>query len=211
MMRRSWGSKDIVKQLRINRRIRAREVRLIGEQGEQLGIMSLRQALDLAWEHELDLVEMAPTANPPVCRLLDYGKYRYEQTKKAKKAKKSHKVGMLREVRVRPKIEEHDLQGKIKTTRKLLDEGSKVKVKVRFRGRERIYPEMGVKVLRRLTDSLKDVAAVGIWATDNGARDMFAVLVPLSQGKPRAEKPKEEKPKEEKPREEKVDAKAQDS
>ena len=210
-MRRFGGSKDIVKQLRINRRIRAREVRLIGEQGEQLGIMSLRQALDLAWEHELDLVEMAPTANPPVCRLLDYGKYRYEQTKKAKKAKKSHKVGMLREVRVRPKIEEHDLQGKIKTTRKLLDEGSKVKVKVRFRGRERIYPEMGVKVLRRLTDSLKDVAAVGIWATDNGARDMFAVLVPLSQGKPRAEKPKEEKPKEEKPRAEKVDAKAQDS
>jgi len=211
MMRRSGGSKDIVKQLRINRRIRAKDVRLIGEQGEQLGIMPLRQALDLAWEHELDLVEMAPTANPPVCRLLDYGKYRYEQTKKAKKAKKGHKVGMLREVRVRPKIEEHDLQGKIKTTRKLLDEGSKVKVKVRFRGRERIYPEMGVKVLQRLTDSLKDVAAVGIWSTDNGARDMFAVLVPLSQGKPREEKPKEEKPREEKPKEEKVDAKAQDS
>jgi len=206
MMRRSGGSKDIVKQLRINRRIRAREVRLIGEQGEQLGIMSLREALDLAWEHELDLVEMAPTANPPVCRLLDYGKYRYEQTKKAKKARKSHKVGTLREVRVRPKIEEHDLQGKIKTTRKLLDEGNKVKVKVRFRGRERIYPEMGVKVLRRLTDSLKEVAAVGTWSTDNGARDMFAVLVPLSQGKPRAEKPREEKP-----REEKADAKAQDS
>jgi len=211
MMRRSWGSKDIVKQLRINRRIRAREVRLIGEQGEQLGIMSLHEALDLAVQHELDLVEMAPTANPPVCRLLDYGKYRYEQTKKAKKAKKGHKVGMLREVRVRPKIEEHDLQGKIKTTKKLLDEGNKVKVRVRFRGRERIYPEMGVKVLRRLTDSLKDVAVVGTWATDNGARDMFAVLVPLSQGKPRAEKPREEKPREEKPREEKVDAKAQDS
>lgn len=205
-MRRFVGSKDIVKQLRVNRRIRAKEVRLIGEEGEQLGIMPLREALQLAWEHELDLVEMAPTANPPVCRLLDYGKYRYEQTKKAKKARKSHKVGMLREVRVRPKIEEHDLQGKIRTTRKLLDEGSKVKVKVRFRGRERIYPEMGVKVLQRLADSLKDVAAVGNWATNNGARDMFAVLVPLSQGKPR-----EEKPREEKPREEKADAKAQDA
>lgn len=210
-MRRFVGSKDIVKQLRVNRRIRAKEVRLIGEEGEQLGIMPLREALQLAWEHELDLVEMAPTANPPVCRLLDYGKYRYEQTKKAKKARKSHKVGMLREVRVRPKIEEHDLQGKIRTTRKLLDEGSKVKVKVRFRGRERIYPEMGVKVLQRLTDSLKDVAAVGNWATNNGARDMFAVLVPLSQGKPREEKPREEKPREEKPREEKADAKAQDA
>jgi len=200
-MRRFGGSKDIVKQLRINQRIRAREVRLIGEQGEQLGIMPLRQALQLALEHELDLVEMAPMASPPVCRLLDYGKYRYEQTKKAKKAKRSHKVGMLREVRVRPKIEEHDLQGKIKTARKLLDEGSKVKVRVRFRGRERVYPEMGAKVLQRLTDSLKDVAAVGNWSTDDGARNMFAVLVPLSQGKPREEKPKEEK----------ADAKAQDS
>ena len=200
-MRRFGGSKDIVKQLRINQRIRAREVRLIGEQGEQLGIMPLRQALQLALEHELDLVEMAPMASPPVCRLLDYGKYRYEQTKKAKKAKRSHKVGMLREVRVRPKIEEHDLQGKIKTARKLLDEGSKVKVRVRFRGRERVYPEMGAKVLQRLTDSLKDVAAVGNWSTDDGARNMFAVLVPLSQGKPREEKLKEEK----------ADAKAQDS
>jgi translation initiation factor IF-3 len=118
---------------------------------------------------------------------------------------------MLREVRVIPKIEEHDLQGKIKTTRKLLDEGNKVKVRVRFRGRERVYPEMGAKVLRRLTDSLKDVASVGSWSTDNGARNMFAVLVPVPQGKPREEKPREEKPREEKPREEKADAKAQDS
>jgi translation initiation factor IF-3 len=176
------GNRGIIKRLRINLQIRAGKVRLIGEQGEQLGVVPLSQAIQIAREHELDLVEVAPTASPPVCKVLDYGKYKYEQAKKERKAKKGQKVGLLREVRLRPKIEEHDLQGKIKITRKLLGEGSKVKVRVRFRGRERVYPEMGVKVLQKLTESLKDVAIVSNWSGGE-VGNMFAVLAPVSREK----------------------------
>jgi translation initiation factor IF-3 len=176
------GNRGIVKRLRINLQIRAGKVRLIGEQGEQLGVVPSSQALQIAREHELDLVEVAPTASPPVCKIIDYGKYKYEQAKKERKAKKGQKVGLLREVRLRPKIEEHDLQGKIKITRKLLGEGSKVKVRVRFRGRERVYPEMGVKVLQKLTESLKDVAIVSNWSGGE-VGNMFAVLAPVSREK----------------------------
>lgn len=181
-MNHGGGNRGIVKRLRINLQIRAGKVRLIGEEGEQLGEVPSSQALQIAREHELDLVEVAPTANPPVCKVLDYGKYKYEQAKKERKAKKGQKVGLLREVRLRPKIEDHDLQGKIKITRKLLGEGSKVKVRVRFRGRERIYPEMGVKVLQKLTESLKDIAMVSNWSTGE-VRNMFAVLAPISREK----------------------------
>ena len=181
-MNHGGGNRGIVKRLRINLQIRAGKVRLIGEEGEQLGEVPSSQALQIAREHELDLVEVAPTANPPVCKILDYGKYKYEQAKKERKAKKGQKVGLLREVRLRPKIEDHDLQGKIKITRKLLGEGSKVKVRVRFRGRERIYPEMGVKVLQKLTESLKDIAMVSNWSTGE-VRNMFAVLAPISREK----------------------------
>lgn len=181
-MNHGGGNRGIVKRLRINLQIRAGKVRLIGEEGEQLGEVPSSQALQIAREHELDLVEVAPTANPPVCKILDYGKYKYEQAKKERKAKKGQKVGLLREVRLRPKIEDHDLQGKIKIARKLLGEGSKVKVRVRFRGRERIYPEMGVKVLQKLTESLKDIAMVSNWSTGE-VRNMFAVLAPVSREK----------------------------
>lgn len=181
-MNHGGGNRGIVKRLRINLQIRAGKVRLIGEEGEQLGEVPSSQALQIAREHELDLVEVAPTANPPVCKILDYGKYKYEQAKKERKAKKGQKVGLLREVRLRPKIEDHDLQGKIKIARKLLGEGSKVKVRVRFRGRERIYPEMGVKVLQKLTESLKDIAMVSNWSTGE-VRNMFAVLAPISREK----------------------------
>ena len=181
-MNHGRGNRGIVKRLRINLQIRAGKVRLIGEQGEQLGVVPSSQALQIAREHELDLVEVAPTASPPVCKIIDYGKYKYEQAKKERKAKKGQKVGLLREVRLRPKIEDHDLQGKIKITRKLLGEGSKVKVRVRFRGRERVYPEMGVKVLQKLTESLKDVAIVSNWSTGE-VRNMFALLAPVSREK----------------------------
>ncbi len=181
-MNHGRGNRGIVKRLRINLQIRAGKVRLIGEQGEQLGVVPSSQALQIAREHELDLVEVAPTASPPVCKIIDYGKYKYEQAKKERKAKKGQKVGLLREVRLRPKIEDHDLQGKIKITRKLLGEGSKVKVRVRFRGRERVYPEMGVKVLQKLTESLKDVAMVSNWSTGE-VGNMFAVLAPVSREK----------------------------
>jgi len=176
------GNRGIIKRLRINLQIRAGKVRLIGEEGEQLGEVPLSQALQIAREHELDLVEVAPTSSPPVCKVLDYGKYKYEQAKKERKAKKGQRVGLLREVRLRPKIEDHDLQGKIKITRKLLMEGNKVKVRMRFRGRERIYPEMGTKVLQKLAESLKDVAVVSNWSTGE-VRNMFAVLAPVSREK----------------------------
>jgi translation initiation factor IF-3 len=137
--------KDIIKQLRVNERIRAQEVRLVGEKGEQLGVMPLSQARETARKHNLDLVEVAPTAVPPVCRLLDYGKYKYEQAKKEQEARKNQKVSLLREVRLRPKIGDHDFEAKARIAKKLLANGDKVKVTIMFRGREITHPELGSK------------------------------------------------------------------
>ncbi len=145
-------------------------------------MVPLQKALQTAQEQGLDLVQVA-TGNPPVCRILDYGKYKYEQTKKERKAKKSQRVGLLREVRLRPKIEEHDLQAKIKTARKLLEQGNKVKLVLRFRGREVIYPESGWKVLREVAEALKDVAVVSSTATVQ--RSVSLVLSPVSLKKPK--------------------------
>jgi len=132
----------------------------VGEKGEQLGIMPLVQALETARKHNLDLVEVAATASPPVCRLLDYGKYKYEQTKKERGLRRSQRVSLLREVRIRPKIGEHDFEAKIRAVRRLLDGGDKVKVTVRFRGREVTHPELGLKLLRRAAESLKEIALI---------------------------------------------------
>lgn len=176
-MNTARGRRSVVRDLPTNRRIRAREVRLIGDDGKQLGVVPLPKALQAAQERGLDLVQVATTV-PPVCRILDYGKYKYEQTKKERKAKKTRRVGLLREVRLRPKIEEHDLQAKIKTTRKLLDEGNKVKLLLRFRGREIIYPEMGWKVLREVAEASKDLAIVSNTATEQ--RSISLVLAPAS-------------------------------
>lgn len=132
----------------------------MGEKGEQLGIMPTSQALETARKHNLDLVEVAPTAVPPVCRLLDYGKYKYEQAKKERELRKSQKVSLLREVRLRPKIDNHDFEAKVRLVKKLLDEGDKVKVAVRFRGREITHPEIGWRLLQRMTESLQGVAAI---------------------------------------------------
>jgi translation initiation factor IF-3 len=154
-------------------------VRLIGEDGEQLGVVPLQKALQIAYERGLDLVQVASTVAPPVCRLLDYGKYKYEQTKKERKAKRGQRVGLLKEVRLRPKIEEHDLQAKIKTTKKLLEEGNKVKLVLRFRGREIIYPELGWKVLRKIAEALKELAVVSSSVNEN--RSIALVLSPVSQ------------------------------
>jgi len=141
-----------------------------------LGVLSRLEALQLARERGLDLVEVAPTATPPVCRLLDYGKYKYEQTKKERRAKKGQKAGLLKEVRFRPKIEEHDLQAKIRTVRKLLEEGNKVRVSVRFRGREIIYPELGWKVLKKVAEALKEEAV----ASDHPVKDQRSIALTLS-------------------------------
>ena len=163
-------NKDIIKKLRVNYMIRAKEVRLVGEKGEQLGIMPLSQAQETARKYNLDLVEVAPTAVPPVCRLLDYGKYRYEQAKKEQEAKKNHKVSLLREVRLRPKIGDHDFEAKARSVRKLLADGSKVKVTVMFRGREITHPEIGRRLLQRMSESVKEVASLDRQPVMDGRR-----------------------------------------
>ena len=172
-------SKDIIKQLRVNERIIAKEVRLVGEKGEQLGIMPLVQARETARKHNLDLVEVAPTSVPPVCRLLDYGKYKYEQAKKEQQAKKGQKLSLLREIRLRPKIGSHDFEAKARTARKLLIDGAKVKVTLMFRGREITHPDLGWKVLQRMAESLSDVASLERQPVMEGRR-MDIILAPAS-------------------------------
>jgi len=152
--------KDIIKKLRVNERIIAKDIRLVGEKGEQLGIVPLQQALETARKHKLDLVEVAATATPPVCRILDYGKYKYGQTKREREARKSQKVSVLREVRLRPKIGDHDFEAKVRSVKKLLNEGDKVKVTMLFRGREITHPDIGLRLLQRVAESLKEVASI---------------------------------------------------
>lgn len=160
----------------VNERIRAREVRLIGDKGEQLGIMTLFQARDVARKNNLDLVEVAATAEPPVCRLLDYGKFKYEQSKKERGQRKSQRISALREVRLRPSIGEHDFQAKAKSASKLLNNGDKVKVTVLFRGREITHQENGWRLLKRMTETLKEVAYVERQPSMEGRR-MSIILV----------------------------------
>jgi translation initiation factor IF-3 len=150
----------IIKKLRVNEEIRAREVRLVGENGEQLGTIPLFQARDVAKSHGLDLVEVAPTAVPPVCRLLDYGKFKYDQQKKERISKKSQKDVEIHEIRLRPKIGDHDFETKQRGVRKLLAGGDKVKVTVMFRGREITHPDLGWKLLQKMAESLKDAGTV---------------------------------------------------
>ncbi|MFC2065521.1 translation initiation factor IF-3 [Chloroflexota bacterium] len=173
-------SKDIIKQLRVNERIIAREVRLVGEKGEQLGIMPLVQARETARKYNLDLVEVAPTSVPPVCRLLDYGRYKYEQTKKEREARKHQKTSSLREVRIRPKIGTHDFEFKSRIAKKLLEEGDKVKVTVMFRGRENAHPELGWKLLQRMAETIGDAASLEKKPTIEGRR-MDIILAPAIQ------------------------------
>ncbi|MBI2831956.1 MAG: translation initiation factor IF-3 [Chloroflexi bacterium] len=178
----------MVKPLRINQRIRAAEVRVVGEKGEQLGIMSLAQALDLARKSNLDLVEVAPTAVPPVCRLLDYGKFKYEQTKKEKQARRSQKLALLREVRLRPKIGDHDFDAKLRNIRKLLSGGDKVKVTIWFRGREITHPDIGWKLLQRVTEAIKDQAGIDRQPTMEGKRmSIILTSFPAQKSRPKEE------------------------
>ncbi|MFD3165937.1 translation initiation factor IF-3 [Herpetosiphon sp. NSE202] len=133
-----------------------REVRLIDENGEQVGIITTRDALDMAHDRDLDLVEVAPNASPPVCRLMDYGKYRYEQTKKEREARKNQKQVELKEIRMQPRTDTHDLQVKVNNARRFLEEGHKVKFSVRFRGREITHPEIGRDMLEQIAEDLRD-------------------------------------------------------
>ena len=148
------------KYIRINERIRVPQVRLIDTTGEQIGIVPTREALRMALEKGFDLVEISPTAKPPVCKIMDYGKYKYELNKKAKNAKKKQHIIQMKEMRLRPKIEEHDYQFKLKHIQEFLKEGNKVKVFVEFRGREMAHQELGHKIIQRLEEDLKDLGII---------------------------------------------------
>lgn len=154
-----WRCK-VISDLMINEQIRDREIRVIGADGEQLGIMSPRDAMKLAEEAEVDLVKIAPTAKPPVCKLVDYGKFKYEQTRKEKEAKKKQKVIDVKEIRLSPNIDTNDLNTKINAARKFLTKGDKVKVTLRFRGREMAHMQNSRHILVDFGESLSDIAVV---------------------------------------------------
>ncbi len=165
----------IKQELPINRQIRAKEVQLIGENGEKLGVMSLNEALEKAEDKNLDLVLVAPNANPVVCKIMNYGKYKFEQAKKEKEAKKKQRVLEVKEIRVTPNIEEHDFGFKLKNAKKFLADGNKVRITVRFRGREINNSNAGEIVLNKFIENLEDVATVEKKPKLEG-RNMFIIL-----------------------------------
>lgn len=144
----------------INGQIRAKEVRVLGESGEQLGVMSIEEAMRLAEEAEVDLVQIAPNAQPPVCRVIDYGKYKYEQTRREKEQRKKQKVIEVKEIRMSPNIDENDMNTKIAAARKFLSKGDRVKVAIRFRGREMAHMNNSRYILDDFAKALEDVAVV---------------------------------------------------
>jgi len=150
---------------------------VVSASNEQLGIMQTRDALRMALEQNLDLVEVAPMAKPPVCRLMDFGKFRYEQQKRDKEVKKKQKITALKEVKIRPNIEDHDFNVKLKNAQRFLDDGDKVKVTIMFRGRELSHPELGRQVLVRMGNILKEVATIEREAKLEG-KNMIMILAP---------------------------------
>ncbi|MFB3887480.1 MAG: translation initiation factor IF-3 [Thermodesulfobacteriota bacterium] len=172
----------IVRDVRINREIRAREVRVIDPEGKQLGILPLVEALRAAANSELDLVEVSPKSEPPVCRIMDYGKFKYQQSKKAHDAKKKQAVVHLKEVKMRPKTEEHDYQFKLRHIERFLKEGNKTKITIVFRGRELAHPDLGRNMLGRITEESKEWGKVEQPPRFEG-RNFTMVLAPLSSPK----------------------------
>jgi len=170
--------RTISKELRVNDEIRAREIRLIGVDGEQLGVMHPKDALKIALERELDLVEIAPNGKPPVCRIMDYGKYKYEQSKRERENKKNQKVITIKEVKLRPNIEDHDFYTKVRNAAKFLEAGSKVKVTIMFRGREITHAENGKELCNRVAEELVDICKVEKPAKVEG-RNMTMMLTPI--------------------------------
>ena len=177
--------RPITKELRINQQIRCREIRVIDEKGEQLGIMDPRDALRIALEREMDLVEVSPQTKPPVCRMMDYGRWKYEAAKKSRETSKLTKVKKkaqeIREVKLRPKIDEHDFQVKSKMVRRLLSEGDKVKVTMMFRGREVVHAEIGLKLLQRVFTDTGELAIIENKPRLEG-KNMIMVLAPKLAG-----------------------------
>lgn len=155
-----YGGAKVISDYSINEQIRDKEVRLIGEDGEQIGIVSVREAMQMAREADLDLVKISPNAKPPVCKIIDYGKFRYEQMRKDKEAKKKQKVMETKEVRLSPNIDVNDLNTKANQARKFLNKGDKVKVSLRFRGREMAHVNVGKEILDSFYEKLSDIAVV---------------------------------------------------
>lgn len=170
----------ISKEMNVNEGIRAREVRLIDSNGDQLGVKSRQEALEIAATRNLDLVLVAPNAKPPVCRIMDYGKYRFEQQKKEKEARKKQKVINVKEVRLSPGIEDHDFNTKLRNARKFLEKGDKVKVSIRFRGRAITHKDLGRDVLERMAEECNDVSTVEQKPKMEG-RSMFLMLAPTTE------------------------------
>ena len=178
----------------INEEITDKEVRLIGSSGEQLGIMSAEEALKIAIEHDLDLVKIAPGSNPPVCRVMDYGKYRFEQTKKEKEAKKNQRIIEVKEIRMSPGIDTNDFNTKLKNAQKFLGDGDRVKVSVRFRGREMAHTDIGEVLLRDFADKCAEIANLDKAPKLEG-RNMSIFLSPKPVTPPKKPaKPKAPKP-----------------
>jgi translation initiation factor IF-3 len=163
----------------INWGIRAPEVRVIDSEGNQVGILPLKEAMKLADEQGLDLVEVAHNATPPVCRIMNYGKYKYQQSKRTHEARKHQTVIQIKEVKLRPRTEDHDLQFKLRHAKRFLEEGNKVKISVLFRGREMAYPEFGKEILNRFIEGVKELMVVEQPPRMEG-RNMVTILTPKS-------------------------------
>jgi len=164
----------------VNEQIRAREVLVIDSDGSQLGTMKTDEALKLAQDKKMDLVNVAPNARPPVCRLMDYGKYKYEQSKRDREARKKQKTTTIKEIKLRPNIDKHDFDVKAKRGQKFLEKGDKIKVTVMFRGREITHPEIAQRLCKQLAEDLKDYGVVEKPAKQEG-RNMIMILAPKSQ------------------------------
>jgi translation initiation factor IF-3 len=178
--RERQGDHIATEDARINDRIRAREVRLIGADGTQLGVQPLPAALALAREQELDLVEVAANADPPVCKIMDFNRWKYEQDQKRKESRRKATQVVIKEMKFRPKIDEHDYETKMRHVERFLSEGNKVKLTIMFRGREMAHPELGLRILNRIADQVSEFAVVESAPRQDG-RNMTMVLHPLKK------------------------------
>ncbi len=168
------------KELQINEEIRAKEVRIVGEDGEQVGVMQTAKALEMAYEKDLDLVLIAPNAEPPVCRIMDYGKYRFERDKKEKEAKKKQTVVEVKEIQLSCRIDTHDFETKVKHAHRFLGDGNKVRVVVKFRGREMSHQDIGREILEKFEEACKELGTVDKRPTLEG-RFMSMIVNPVKQ------------------------------
>jgi translation initiation factor IF-3 len=168
--------------IQVNHEIKAREVRVIDSNGQQLGIMSLKEALRIAQERQLDLVKVASDAKPPVCKIMDYGKYKYEQSKREKEARKNQKIINIKEIRMNPTIEEHDFQVRVRNALRFLKDGDKVKVTIKFRGREITHTQLGEEVLKKMAENVKEVGFIEKSPQIEG-RNMVMIISPKQNTK----------------------------